>query len=458
MKGDLVSALVLVSALGAAGFIYARVYIPLRRVRQLVRQLAEGKSQGGYVRSGAMGLREIITGLEQVDERMELLRVSARQEGFGLKAILSSMVEGVIITDRDRVIRLANQAFGRMFKVPGDPVGRRTFDVILHADVHVIMDRAFRGEGETTGEVVVQETIGVDAGRSVFLLNASPLRGEDDEIQGLVLVFHDITRIKQLEEVRREFVANVSHELRTPLAIFHGYLETLLHAPQMPQEERTRVLQVLKRHSDRLNALVDDLLTLARLESGRIRLECVTVQIGPFLERIREDWRQTFEKKKCLLELATPVDPVLAELDPLRLEQVFYNLLDNALKYSDAGKTVVFGTLPPEEADTVRFFVRDAGVGIPSDKIDNIFQRFYRVDRARSRELGGTGLGLAIVKHIVQLHGGSVGAESEVGKGTTILFQLPLQHQADSPPPAELDFGLAKNKLNDSIPDRLNQH
>lgn len=436
MKWDLVSALVLLFvALGASGYIYTKIYLPLRRVRQLVRQLAEGRSQGGYVRSGAMGLREIISGLEEIDHRLEGLRVSARQEGFGLKAILSSMAEGVIITDRDRVIRVANQAFVRMFKVAGDPVGRRTFDVILHADVHAIMDRAFRGEGETTGEVVVQEAVGMNTGRSVFQLNASPLRGEGDEIQGLVLVFHDISRIKQLEEVRREFVANVSHELRTPLAIFHGYLETLLLSPGMPQEERSRVLLVLKRHSDRLNALVDDLLTLSRLESGRIGLEYVTVQAGPFLERIRDDWRKLFEKKKCHLELSLPPDPVLVELDPLRLEQVFYNLLDNALKYSDEGKTVVFGILPPDGGDQVRFFVRDAGVGIPSDKIGHIFQRFYRVDRARSRDMGGTGLGLAIVKHIVQLHGGEVHAESQAGKGTTIHFQLPRQHpQAKSHP------------------------
>ncbi|MDX6766722.1 MAG: ATP-binding protein [Candidatus Methylacidiphilales bacterium] len=421
------------AAVVVAGLLYFKIYLPIRRVAQLVQGLVEEKSRGGYVRSGVFGLPEIITGLEEIDHRLESLRASARQEGFGLKTILSSMAEGVIITDRDRVIRLANQAFTRMFRVHGEPVGRRAFDVILHADVHTIMDRAFQGKGETTGEIIIQEMIGVDTSRSVFQLNASALRGEDDEIRGLVLVFHDITRIKQLEDLRREFVANVSHELRTPLAIFHGYLETLLHNPTTPHDEVTRVLQVLKRHSDRLNALVDDLLTLARLESGRIRLECVTVQVRPFLERIRDDWRKTFEQKNCRLELATPIDPPLVELDPLRLEQVIYNLLDNALKYSDPGKTVVFGTLPVTGGETARFFVRDAGVGIPSDKIGNIFQRFYRVDRARSREMGGTGLGLAIVKHIVQLHGGCVAAESEVGKGTTITFDLPRHRPLGSP-------------------------
>jgi two-component system, OmpR family, phosphate regulon sensor histidine kinase PhoR len=427
MNFDWIGGVALGLFLASAVFLYVQVYLPLRRVRQLVRLLVEEKSRGGYVRSGAFGLSEVITGLELIDQRMERLRASARQEGFGLKTILSSMAEGVIITDRDRVIRSANQAFGRMFKVEGDPVGRRAFDVILHADVHAIMDRAFRGEGDTTGEIVIQQTIGIDSSRSVFQLSVSPLRGEDEEVRGMVLVFHDFTRIKQLEDLRREFVANVSHELRTPLAIFHGYLETLLMAPHTPQEELTRVLHVLKRHSDRLNALVSDLLTLARLESGRIRLECVTIQTRPFLERIRDDWNQIFTKKNCYLELATPVDPLLMELDPLRFEQVIYNLLDNALKFSEAGKTVVFGTMAADSPEMARFFVRDAGVGIPSDKIGNIFQRFYRVDRARSRDMGGTGLGLAIVKHIVQLHGGSVAAESELGKGTTIMFQLPRQ-------------------------------
>lgn len=434
MNSDLITGLVLGLFLASSVWFYAKVFQPLRRVRQLVRLLVEEKSHGGYVRSGAFGLREIITDLEAIDHRMEGLRASALQEGFGLKAILSSMSEGVIITDRDRVIRLANQAFGRMFKISGDPVGRRAFDVILHAEAHALMDRALRGESGATGEIVVQEHIGVEAGRLVFQLSVAALRGEEGEVRGLVLVFHDTTRINQLEHVRREFVANVSHELRTPLAIFHGYLETLIASPKLPQEELARVLQVLKRHSDRLNALVNDLLTLARLESGRTRLERVGVQTGTFLEKIREDWQQAFGKKGCFLELARPVEPAWVELDPLRIEQVIYNLLDNALKFSEPGKTVVFGTESAEAPDKACFFVRDAGVGIPSDKIGNIFQRFYRVDRARSRDMGGTGLGLAIVKHMVQLHGGEVSAESEVGKGTTIRFQIPRKQ---TPAPAE---------------------
>jgi two-component system phosphate regulon sensor histidine kinase PhoR len=427
---DFLNGLIILVVLAAAAFVYFRLFLPIQRIRQLTRDLAAGRAGSGYVANGAWGLRGIITDLETVDAALTRLRSQAQSEGYGLKTILASMAEGVIITDQKRVIRMANGAFRRMFKVANDPVGRGAFDVILNADVHQLMDRALQGGGEATGEIAFQEAVGLDAARTVFQLSISPLRAEDGSPRGLVLVFHDISRIKQLEEVRREFVANVSHELRTPLAIFHGYLETLIAQPRMPEDELLRVLQVLKRHSDRLNALVDDLLTLARIESGRIQLERVTLQARPFLERLAKDWRPMCAQKDCQLELLLPPQPGLIEADPLRLEQVFYNLLDNALKYSEHGKTVILGMDPPQDA-TVSFYVRDAGIGIPADKLDHIFQRFYRVDRARSREMGGTGLGLAIVKHIVQLHGGQVSAASELGKGTTIRFSLPLQLTGD---------------------------
>lgn len=438
------------AAAAAAGLVvfYFRVLRPLRRVRQLVRGLAEGRATGGYIATGAWGLRQIITDLETVDQALSSLRAQARSEGYGLKAILAGMAEGVIVTDAGRVIRMANGAFVRMFKPVGDPVGRRAFDVILHAGVHELMESAFTS-GEASGEVSVQEHVGDSAGRSVFHLSVSSIRGEDGAPRGLVLVFHDITRIKQLEDVRREFVANVSHELRTPLAIFHGYLETLLAQPEMETDERERVLQVLSRHSNRLNALVDDLLTLSRIESGRIQLEKVTLQIVPFLERVAADWSGQFAKKECRLRLDLPAGAagLLVEADPLRLEQVCFNLLDNALKYSESGKTVVLGIDPPAAAGATElgFYVRDNGIGIPSDKVGHIFKRFYRVDRARARDMGGTGLGLAIVKHIVQLHGGQVSAESELGRGTTIRFTLPV-------PAGEEDAGAEPDPEDAGVP------
>jgi two-component system phosphate regulon sensor histidine kinase PhoR len=209
------------------------------------------------------------------------------------------------------------------------------------------------------------------------------------------------------------------------LSIFHGYLETLLGQPDLPGEEQRRILQVLKRHSDRLNSLVEDLLSLSRLESGQIRLNREQIALGELFDSLREDWAGRFAEKNCPLKFELPDAALVVTADRLRLEQVFYNLLDNALKYSDAGGEVAVGATAGPGRTAIEFFVRDHGIGIPGEKIDRIFQRFFRVDRARSREQGGTGLGLAIVKHIVQQHGGSIRADSALGKGTTLRFQLP---------------------------------
>lgn len=404
---------------------------PIQRVGEHTRNLAAGRSSEGYVTSGIPPVKQIIRDLQAVDERLQQLSSSVRVEEFSLKTILASMVEGVIVTDRGSVIQVANRAFTQMFNLSQDPVKRPLMDVLLQPDIKAIIDLALKSEKENVGEVVFEDMLD-QRQRRVFQVSASPLVDPGNSLKGVVVVFHDISRIKQLEDLRREFVANVSHELRTPLAIFHGYLETILDNTELPADEMQRVLHVMKRHSDRLNSLVVDLLTLSRLESGQIKLEPVPLDIMLLLERLRADWTGLFEKKQCRLLIECPPTLPKVEADTLRVEQVFYNLLENALKYSDDGKEIVAGGVYREGEEHVDFYVKDFGTGIPSDKIGNIFQRFYRVDRARSRDKGGTGLGLAIVKHIVQLHGGSVRAESVLGKGTTVWFRLPIKKLSDS--------------------------
>jgi two-component system, OmpR family, phosphate regulon sensor histidine kinase PhoR len=401
-----------------------QVLKPLKRVSEHSEALAQGKSSGGYVVSGIPPLQKVVKDLQVIDERLRQLSASVRVEEFSLKTILASMVEGVIVTDRDSVIQMANRAFTQMFSLHQDPVKRPLMDVLLQPDIKSIIDQALKSEKENAGEVVIEDLLDQQQ-RRVFQVSASPLGDDGDGSKGVVVVFHDISRIKQLEDLRREFVANVSHELRTPLAIFHGYLETILDNAELPSDEIQRVLRVMKRHSDRLNDLVVDLLTLSRLESGQIKLEPVALDFSLLLERLKADWKGLFEKKTCRLTIDCPSGLPMVEADTLRVEQVFYNLLENALKYSDDGKEVIVGGVHREGEPNVDFYVKDFGSGIPSDKIGHIFQRFYRVDRARSRDKGGTGLGLAIVKHIVQLHGGTVWAESSLGKGTTVWFRMP---------------------------------
>ena len=256
-------------------------------------------------------------------------------------------------------------------------------------------------------------------------LSAVPTRNETGQITGAAVLFHDISQLKQLDEIRRDFVANVSHELRTPLSILRGYIETLLHDREFSDEEFDRILEVMKRHSDRLNALTEDLLSLARLESAHPNLRIETVRLSELFAGIVRDWGKKFAENRLSIDVA--VDPNLpaVQADPTRLQEVLYNLLDNAVKYSHPNSKI---RLQANRRDNqVVLSITDTGIGIPEADLPRIFERFYRADKARSRELGGTGLGLSIVKHIAELHGGSVAAESAPGRGTTIRVLLPLR-------------------------------
>jgi two-component system phosphate regulon sensor histidine kinase PhoR len=260
---------------------------------------------------------------------------------------------------------------------------------------------------------------------TTLMVIVSPMRDAAGEA-GALAMFRDVTRLTQLEQVRREFVANVSHELRTPLAIFQGYVENLVDNPEMELEDRVSVYRVLEKHSHRLNALVEDLLILARLEARRAELEREPVDIGGFLAESARDWTARVGKKNITLRLDVTNGLPEVPADRMRLEQVVNNLLDNAVKYTPAGNVITLGAAL--RGEDVEIWVKDTGTGILSTDLPHIFERFYRADKARSRELGGTGLGLSIVKHIAQAHGGAVDAESVFGHGTTIRVRLPVNH------------------------------
>jgi len=242
-------------------------------------------------------------------------------------------------------------------------------------------------------------------------------------VTGAVVLFHDITELKQLDQIRRDFVANVSHELRTPLSILRGYIEVLFDEPQTSREELTRILSIMERHSKRLQRLVDDLLSLAQLESSHAELEISVVRMDELFNSLIRDWKEKLTGKNLKVIVDLPSETSVLRADGTRLEEALHNLLDNAVKFSpDNGQIRLRGT---RSGSNVVLSVADNGIGISKEHLPRIFERFYRGDKARSRELGGTGLGLAIVKHIAQLHGGRVEAESELGRGTTIRIVLP---------------------------------
>ena len=236
-------------------------------------------------------------------------------------------------------------------------------------------------------------------------------------------MFRDIGHTKGLEEVRREFVANVSHELRTPLAVFQGYVEQLMDVPDMSREEQAEVFNVLDRHTTRLTALVEDLLVLARMESREEELFPEEIALPDFFAGIARDFALRAKKKGVALRVDVTADIAPLHADPLRMEQVLTNLTDNALKFTPEGGTVTLGA--SFDGNGFQLWVSDSGQGILSSHLPHIFERFYRVDKGRSRDVGGTGLGLSIVKHIALAHGGTVEAESTFGKGTTIRLRLP---------------------------------
>jgi two-component system phosphate regulon sensor histidine kinase PhoR len=388
-----------------------------QHLEQLLEQLAAGRKPEGFVFRHGGRFARLTYPLEKIAEAQERLRKEVHDESFNLGTILASMEEGVMVVDAHHALRLVNPSFRTLFDLKADPVGQTVLRTLRETAFEEIISAALRTGQTQHGEV------DRNSDKRHFAVHAVPVR-ELAGGPGVVAIIRDTTRLRQLEEVRREFVANVSHELRTPLSIFHGYLENLIDAPNMPRKEQAEIFDILRKHSRRLNALLEDLLTLARLESRQEKLVRVPLELPALLRSVAGDWDQKLTAKKLKLTIEAPDDLPHVTADTQRLEQVLHNLLENAVKFTDAGGTIHLRARRLQGEIEVR--VEDTGLGIPPSDLPHIFERFYRADKARTREHGGTGLGLSIVKHIIQLHGGSVAAESKYGKGTTIILHLPL--------------------------------
>jgi Signal transduction histidine kinase len=331
------------------------------------------------------------------------------------------MQDGLLVVDTGRHITLMNRTFENLFELRDAAVGSPLLETVRHATLDRLIAEALRTGGLMQSELLLTDSK-TRAERHVEV-SAVPMKDDMDLIRGAVVLFHDITQLKQVDQIRRDFVANVSHELRTPLSILHGYIETLIDSPKTSREELARILQIMDRHSKRLGLLVDDLLSLAQLESSSANFEIGEMQLREFFDSVIRDWKKRLAKKnlKVIVDLEPDIPPIRA--DETRLQEVLYNLLENAVKYSRENGEI---RLQAERSGSeIVISVADDGIGISKDDLPRIFERFYRADKARSRELGGTGLGLAIVKHIAHLHGGHVEAESEIEKGTTIRVVLP---------------------------------
>jgi two-component system phosphate regulon sensor histidine kinase PhoR len=334
-------------------------------------------------------------------------------------ALFDRMVEGILVVGADGKIRIANRAAGTLFNFTPPATDRTVLEATRHHEVAALVAQL-----DQTPEVLNHELRIDGVVETRFLqVNALALRAADGTREGAIIVFHDLTRLRQLEAMRQEFVANVSHELRTPLSLIKSAAETLIDGGMNDPAVTARFLEIIDKHANRLTLLIDDLLLLARLDSGRVELHLGPVPLRALAQEALDDAALIARARQVTLEnrVATAVT---AQADPERLRQVLANLIDNAIKYGREGGCVTLGGRSLDRG-RIELSVRDDGPGIPTEAKARIFERFYRVDKARSRDQGGTGLGLAIVKNVVQAHGGDVRVESGAGRGTEFFITLP---------------------------------
>ncbi len=339
-----------------------------------------------------------------------------------MAALLSGMVEGVLVVDGEGRLRLVNDAARQMLNLETDLLGRHYVEAVRQPGVVQQLGAALKGEHRPPIEVPLDAGGGGTGGPRIFRAQATPASASGG---GAVLVLHDISDLRRVDRVRRDFVANVSHELRTPLTAVRGYVEALMEEPIDPTQ-RKKFLEVIDRHTGRMERLVRDLLRLARLDAQQEIAEPHAIEIGALFRSVSVDLSERIEKQKVRVDVSVDAAAAVIDADPTKLHDALRNLIENAVNYSAEGGRIELGARV--EDGRVLLTVGDYGPGLPQADLGRVFERFYRVDKSRTRDPGGTGLGLSIVRHLVELHGGRVHAENRRDGGA--IFTISLPHQS----------------------------
>lgn len=395
-----------------------------------IRKWAESIGKGDFQTKPAVHATEEIESLSESLNRMaEELRKQIEQmsrQRNEMKAVFSSMTEGVIAFDMDENVIRMNQAAAQILKCDPDSArGSHIQEVVRNTALHKFLKDTLLAEDSIEADIPTTPD-----GEGLLNGHGTILRDEAGRQIGALLVLNDVTRLRRLENIRRDFVSNVSHEIKTPITAIKGFVETLHDGAIKEPADATRFLGIIQKHADRLEAIIEDLLNLSKIEqaSEKTGISLVESRMCDILQNAMQVCHVALDEKKIAIETSC-TDSFKVTVDPTLLEQAIVNLLDNAVKYSDDGGTIRLTA--SKEKGFVVISVQDHGCGISKKHLPRLFERFYRVDKARSRQLGGTGLGLAIVKHIAQAHGGEVFVESTPGKGSTFSIRLPLRVEGD---------------------------
>ncbi len=402
-----------------AGFFFAnRLTHRIRRITSAAERFAAEDWSEKVLIDGNDELKMLGNTMNQMAATLRQRIRDLESERSKLSAILSNMTDAVIAIDHRREIVMANPPAEILFGFTNREVkGKSLIEATRHPYLEGIVDRAFGENGTASGEIQL-----TDKAKKILKVSVV-VTGEEVRDIGGILVFHDITEIRRLENARKEFVANVSHELRTPLTSLRGFIETLLGGASKDPATSERFLQMMQEDTVRLSRLVEDILTLGEIEQGVIPLKKEPFDILDEVRAITDRFRPQIESKKITVEDRLPGEPLSVSGDRDKVRQVFMNLIDNAVKFNVTGGRIIFTA--EKQGNGVRVTIEDTGPGIPQDSLLRIFERFFRVDKARSRELGGTGLGLAIVKHIMEAHGGTVNCRSRENTGSAFSVFFP---------------------------------
>jgi len=421
--------------LGALLIVLLAVLLAVFFSRNIVRPLEELKAGAEQFAAGDFSRRLPVADSAEIGELAETMNRMADELDARIKtvvrqrneqrAVLASMVEGVMAVDPQMRINGIKQACGEIFGLESRAAeGTSLPEAVRNRDLHDFVTETLASETAGETEIVLRRH-----GDRILQAHGTQLFDSNGQRIGALVVFHDVTNLRRLENMRRDFVANVSHELKTPITSIKGFVETLIDENPEDGDKRLRFLNIIRTHSDRLNALIEDLLALSRIEQGS-DIEKILFERTPVhgvVDAAVNTCRVRAEEGGVTLEVSCPTD-LQATINHSLLVQALVNLIDNAIKYSEPGEAI--GIAAGETDSEILISVQDQGPGIEKEHLPRVFERFYRIDKARSRRLGGTGLGLAIVKHIMQVHQGSVTVESEPGHGSTFSLHLPINGKA----------------------------